>query len=151
MKKEEMLRLRLNGYTYQYIADEAKVSRQRVQQILSPPRAIREFVVHKYKGKCERCGIFVGKSGHVHHRDSHNGDNFDDIDNLELLCTSCHRNAHLGGKSRKQITERNQNIWGYWQKGYRQISIANMFKMKLSAVSMVILRERIRLLGAKEK
>ena len=41
-------------------------------------------------------------------------------------------------------TERNQKIWDYWEKGYRQISIANMFKMKESAVSMVILRERKR-------
>ncbi|KKM14461.1 hypothetical protein LCGC14_1705900 [marine sediment metagenome] len=41
-------------------------------------------------------------------------------------------------------TERNQKIWDYWEKGYRQISIANMFKMNESAVSMVILRERAR-------
>ena len=41
-------------------------------------------------------------------------------------------------------TERNQKIWDYWEKGYRQISIANMFKMKVSAVGMVIARERAR-------
>lgn len=40
--------------------------------------------------------------------------------------------------------ERNQKIWDYWQKGYRQISIANMFKMKEGAVRMVIARERKR-------
>lgn len=41
-------------------------------------------------------------------------------------------------------TERNQRIWEFWQKGYRQIAIARMFKMKESAVAMVIARERIR-------
>lgn len=41
-------------------------------------------------------------------------------------------------------TERNQRIWEYWQKGYRQIAIANMFKMTLSAVGMVIAREKKR-------
>lgn len=41
-------------------------------------------------------------------------------------------------------TERNQKIWEYWEKGYRLISIANMFKMKVGAVSMVIARERDR-------
>ena len=41
-------------------------------------------------------------------------------------------------------TERNQKILEYWEKGYRQIAIANMFKMKVSAVSMVICRERQR-------
>lgn len=39
---------------------------------------------------------------------------------------------------------RNKKILEYWEKGYRQISIANMFKMKASAVSMVILRARKR-------
>tara|TARA_Y100000310_G_scaffold330423_1_gene402014 strand:+ start:469 stop:645 length:177 start_codon:yes stop_codon:yes gene_type:complete len=41
-------------------------------------------------------------------------------------------------------TERNSKIWGYWEKGYRQKSIASMFKMKESAVCMVIRREKIR-------
>ena len=41
-------------------------------------------------------------------------------------------------------TERNQKIWEYWDRGYRHISIAKMFKMTESAVSMVILRERRR-------
>ena len=41
-------------------------------------------------------------------------------------------------------TERNQKIWEYWDKGYRQKSIAKMFKMTESAVGMVILRERKR-------
>ena len=41
-------------------------------------------------------------------------------------------------------TERNQKIWEYWQKGYRQIAIANMFKMTIGAVNMVLARERKR-------
>ena len=47
-------------------------------------------------------------------------------------------------------TERNQKIWEFWEKGYRQISIARMFKMKVSAVGMVIQRERKRRDGNKE-
>jgi transcriptional regulator len=39
-------------------------------------------------------------------------------------------------------TERNKKILEYWDKGYRQKSIANMFKMSLSAVSMVIWRAK---------
>jgi len=37
-------------------------------------------------------------------------------------------------------TERNQKILDYWNKGYRQIAIARMFKISVSAVSMVIWR-----------
>ena len=42
-------------------------------------------------------------------------------------------------------TERNQKIMEYWGRGYKQISIARMFKMKESAVSMVIYREKRKL------
>jgi len=40
--------------------------------------------------------------------------------------------------------ERNKKILGYWDKGYRQIAIAKMFKMKVGAVRMVISREKKR-------
>ncbi len=93
MDKKEMLVLRLDGFTYQYIADKAKVSRQRVQQILSPPKAIRQFVVEKYHGRCADCGIYVGDSGHVHHQNTLEED-YQDINNLFLLCVSCHRQRH---------------------------------------------------------
>ena len=93
MEKTELLKLRLDGLTYEQIGLRAGISRQRVQQLLSPPFSIRKFIVEKYQGKCSRCGIYVGKSGHVHH----NGDNpetYNDIENLELLCLGCHRKAH---------------------------------------------------------
>jgi len=40
----------------------------------------------------------------------------------------------------RRKTERNQKILDYWAKGYRQISIAKMFKLNVSAVGMVIWR-----------
>ena len=39
-------------------------------------------------------------------------------------------------------TERNQRIMELWERGWLQKSIANMLKMKESAVSMVLLRAR---------
>lgn len=42
-------------------------------------------------------------------------------------------------------TARNQKIMEYWFKGYRQKSIANMFKMTEKAVGMVIHRENRKL------
>ena len=39
-------------------------------------------------------------------------------------------------------TERNNRILKLWKNGWRQKSIANMLKMKESAVSMVILRAK---------
>ena len=44
----------------------------------------------------------------------------------------------------RKKTERNEKIWQFYQRGYRQIAIANMFKMTIYAVNMVIHRERKR-------
>lgn len=41
-------------------------------------------------------------------------------------------------------TERNNKILDYWNRGYRQIAIAKMFKMNVSAVGMVIRRANAR-------
>jgi hypothetical protein len=94
MTKQEMLLMRLEGKTYQEIALKANISRQRVQQLLSPPKQIRDIVIKKSEGLCSSCGIFVGKSGHVHHKGAELEENYQDIENLELLCCSCHRKAH---------------------------------------------------------
>ena len=96
MDKKKLLQLRLEGMTYQAIATEVGVSRQRIQQLLSPPTSIREFVVNKFSGRCNRCGIIVGLSGHVHHKGDLNEENYSDINSLELLCLGCHRKTHRG-------------------------------------------------------
>ncbi len=89
----EMLNMQLEGYTYQEIGHYFGLSRQRIQQLLSPPRKVREFIHTKYSGKCFACGIRVGVSGHIHHL-LLGKENYNDIDNLVLLCASCHRKAH---------------------------------------------------------
>lgn len=92
--KADLLRLRLDGLTYKSIAEKANVSRQRIQEILSPPPKVRRFIVTKFNGRCCMCGIQVGKSGHVHHSSNNGIEHYEDMDNLELLCISCHRRAH---------------------------------------------------------
>lgn len=93
--KQEMLSLKLQGQSYRAISVLAGISRQRVQQLLAPPRAIRAIVVKRAEGICQGCQIYVGNSGHVHHQGAHEGENYNDLDNLELLCPSCHRTEHL--------------------------------------------------------
>ena len=115
MDKKQMLTLRLEGRTYEYIANKAGVTRQRVQQLLSPPKAIRDFVVAKYNGYCGTCGLYVGDSGHVHHNPSNGEENYNDIENLELLCISCHRSKHPVPLNEAK-TQRNENIRSYHAK-----------------------------------
>ncbi len=89
-----MIELRVDGFTYADIAKRAGVSRQRVQQLIAPPPGIRAIIIAKYNNRCFKCGVYVGASGHVHHEGSTNGDDYNDIENLLLLCPSCHRKAH---------------------------------------------------------
>ena len=98
MDKEEMLLLRLDGLSYREIGFQAGITKQRVQQILSPPAAIKQHVYEKYGGRCGRCGLKVGNSGHIHHETTSTGvDDYNDLANLSLLCISCHRISHGAG------------------------------------------------------
>lgn len=90
-----MLVLKLEGQSYQYIAKKAKISRQRVQQLLSPPKAIRDFVIKKYQAKCVNCGLYVGRRGHIHHEPANGEEDYNDINNLQLLCIFCHHKRHI--------------------------------------------------------
>ena len=96
MSPTEMLELRVAGASYQAIAARAGVSRQRVQQLLSPPPGLRRFIVDRAKGKCERCGVTVGNSGHIHHRSHNDLGLYNDTKNLRLLCRGCHWAVHTG-------------------------------------------------------
>ena len=91
----QLIRLKLGGATYAELGQMLGISRQRVQQLLAPPTAVRRYVVEKYRGICSSCGLTVGESGHVHHNGPTDEEDWNDIDNLELLCRSCHRAAHL--------------------------------------------------------
>ena len=93
-RRAKALALRLSGLTYGQMGEKLGVSRQRAQQLVSPPKEIRTIIVAHANGCCEDCGIGVGDSGHVHHRDTDNGDTYNNVDNLQLLCLSCHRKAH---------------------------------------------------------
>ena len=111
MTKQQMLALRLQGHTYRHIASKAGVSYQWVQQSLSPPKEVRDFIVNKCAGLCRECGILVGSSGHVHHIGLAE-ENYQDIENLELLCASCHRAQHptQGYAERHTATKQSQEI-----------------------------------------
>jgi len=91
-----MLALRLQGASYRDIGKRFGVSRQRAQQLLSPPPAIRLIVIERAGGLCEGCGVMVGQSGHIHHGhpEHQDGDWFNSPERLQLLCPSCHSRAH---------------------------------------------------------
>ena len=96
-KRDEALRLRRDGLSYTEIAKRLDLSPQRIQQLTSPPTAIRKIVVQRAEGRCQECGLMVAHSGHVHHIIIQHED-YNDLDNLILLCVSCHRKAHAAIK-----------------------------------------------------
>lgn len=93
-RRNAALEMRLNGLTYAQIGEKLGVSRQRAEQMVSPPKEITESVKVKAHGRCENCGIVVA-FGHVHHKNTTVLiEDFNDTQNLQYLCPSCHRMAH---------------------------------------------------------
>ena len=90
-----LLRLRCAGLSNAAMAERLGVSRQRIAHRLAPRVAIRRIVVERARGQCEHCGLHVGRSGLIHHRTSRGMtcDQYNDLDNLGLLCRPCHRRA----------------------------------------------------------
>lgn len=120
-RRAEIMDRRLDGLTYQQIGEELGVSRQRVQQILSPPPAIRKAVATRAHHRCERCGIAVGLSGHIHHDNPLGREDFDDINTLQLLCFRCHRLVH--GKTFGTRTRRTRFQANPVMDGRKQIAL----------------------------
>ena len=101
---------RFAGLTYGQIAGKLGISRQRVQQLISPPSYIRQLIVDRARGKCQICGLQVNGSGHVHHK-SCIGEDYNDTENLQLLCVSCHRKQH--GKLKPACLQCGQPVTSY--------------------------------------
>ena len=97
--REQALKLWLKGLTYADIARNLKVSRQRIQQLIAPDPEMRAAVIEQARGRCQKCGIFVGKSGHVHHK-SVKVKQYNHHSNLMLVCPSCHMKLHNTGKAK---------------------------------------------------
>lgn len=97
--RSKALELRLAGLSYAEIGRALGISRQRVMQITKPPPLVRSAVVARDGGACQSCGVFLGKSGHVHHTLARGlqAEDYNDLPNLQLLCPTCHRLAHTPG------------------------------------------------------
>lgn len=97
--KEEMFTLYSQGLTYSSIAVRAGVSRQRIQQLICPPKNVTKALLKRAKNKCEDCGLLIEKpgDGHVHHKEKDGlltGDVKTLLRKLLFLCRSCHRRLH---------------------------------------------------------
>ena len=103
LSREEMLDLRIEGNSFQRIAEEAGITRQAVSLILTPPVEVRDSIYQKHDDRCAHCGLRVitrGKdviknvSGQLHN--TKGGDlNWNTPETLILLCASCHRIEHM--------------------------------------------------------
>lgn len=92
----EIMNMKKTGMTYSAIAKLSGVSRQRIQQIVRPPKNKRMEIIETVGKKCQRCGSVRGL--HFHHLD------YSDNPQLELLCVKCHRiaDSDMIGRSPKK-------------------------------------------------
>jgi hypothetical protein len=102
--REHWMQLKLQGWSYGRIAKQAGVSRQRVQQVLSPPKAIRAIIAKRAKYACEMCGAPLQQGGHVHHQSGDDAEHYEDIEHLQYLCQTCHWSVH-GNHQKKGPTD----------------------------------------------
>lgn len=102
---QQMLELRIEGSSLQQIADIAGVTRQAVGLVLRPPLHVREYIYQRYNDMCGNCnlriitrttgGCIKNHAGHIHN--SKGGDlDWDTLEDLVLLCNSCHKQKHKG-------------------------------------------------------
>ena len=85
--------LKLKGLSYNEIGLQMGISRQRAQQLIRPPRIIYNLVRARANSKCQNCHVEL-TAGHVHHKE--NKEDYNDVENLEYLCISCHKLVHCG-------------------------------------------------------
>jgi DNA-binding NarL/FixJ family response regulator len=117
----------------------ASRAQKAVRQAIKKGRLIRPTI-------CEQC--HQQRYIRAHH------DDYSKPLEVRWLCTRCHsllvcdnhKPKKTGicndGRGNRPKTERNNQILQFAGKGYRQKSIARIFHMKESAVSMIILRAR---------
>ena len=86
----------LKGMTFTDIGKEMGVSRQWVQEMLCPPPALRKATYELAGGKCQGCGVHLGRNSHYHSVPTGPIDDF--TKPLVLLCVKCHSLEHkIGG------------------------------------------------------
>lgn len=93
--------LRLQGLNHAEIASRVGKTRARISQILSPKPAIREAVLDRADGRCERCGEHLNTYARqvldYHPADDEQveyGRAYSDPKRVIVLCAPCHRKAH---------------------------------------------------------
>jgi hypothetical protein len=84
-KREIARSLKDSGMTYAAIAVEMGVTRQRVQNLVSPTDKEKREIIKGAGGKCSRCRS--SEKLHIHHND------YSDDPEIEVLCVACHRRA----------------------------------------------------------
>jgi hypothetical protein len=102
-RRREAHDLRLAGLTFADIGARMNISRQRVHQLITAPQALRVAVASRADYRCQECGLHLGRSGHVHHKDIH-ATVYNSSENLVYLCVSCHVKWHAGTLVRKVST-----------------------------------------------
>ncbi len=99
-RASQILELKMRGWSYARIAKKYGLSPQRIQAIISPPRAINQLVIARAHQKCEKCGTELNHSGQIHHR-NYIEDDYNDLSQLQYLCIRCHVLAHYESKPKE--------------------------------------------------
>lgn len=99
--------MKLAGSTYTQIGLALGLTRQRAQQLIKPNKWTCGEVRRLAESKCARCRQLIEspRDGHIHHASTENKDakTYNQIENLEYLCLSCHRLLHTQGPTARKV------------------------------------------------
>ena len=137
-RRTEIVHLRLAGYTYAAIGQRFGVSRQRIQQLLVPPKPIRELVRSRAHGRCEECGLEI-TAGDIHHRGRKTCTvvNYQQPHYLVYLCRACHSKKH-----RRSQHPRDPNTLKH--RAQRRRTCARRRRVRLEVLSQLVSIRRTR-------
>lgn len=92
-RRHNMIARLVAGATYREVGSAFGISHQRVQQIVAPPREVRELLAARAAGRCERCDQEKRLEAH-HIRRGATVEGWDTKERFLSLCRSCHSKEH---------------------------------------------------------
>ena len=146
----QMEALRLEGYSYAAIARQLGCTRQRVQQILSPPAHIKRRIWKDANERCQVCDVWLGKHGHIHHMrtNAHSPETYQDATNLQYLCASCHASCHRNSHAPESLRTDYVKTLSLSREAWEQLCLlARHDERSLRAVMARLVRHECQRLG----
>jgi hypothetical protein len=110
-QKATAITLKMQGLTYEEVAERMNCTPANVSQLCRPSKNIAWELKRKAKFRCQHCNTPI-RTGHVHHIDYNVSiEIFNSISNLLYLCDACHSKLHWEGEKGVKWNKQERIRW----------------------------------------